>query len=562
MGKLQFLLMHSGAKSRTFWIGILGKMSVEALPAFGWLLVIAYFVFDLAIAWPYMILGALSVVFLQWWVGQTAKQSFLGAYEITHRLRGQLLTDVRRQPLATLTGKGLGEKMKLITSDLKQFEDIFSHLVADVVATLVMPALLLIGLAILAPLAACLMLFFILIACGVLLVAEKRFSQRATGYQQSQVKTANKILEYVACLPMLKTFGRSDRLSIPLCDEIENLRRNGLGLEWAGGAGVVAATLVLELSIPIVAGVTSLSVVDGTLAIGTWLVVVMASVACVRPFSRMAIYAALLRYMTKAAFRLYVLARAPQQSQHGESPHAFDLEVESLTHGFDGEHVLAGIDLSIAEGERVAIVGRSGSGKSTLLNLIAAFYMPTDGEIRIGGKNLSEVGTERWYQHLSYVTQDVQLFSGSLHENLLIAAPKASQYLLDQAISLAGLEDLLARLPKGMDTELGENGCQLSGGERQRVSIARAFLHDTPILLLDEFTSALDSDKQAQIMRSLNLLSEGKTVIMVAHRLNTVVDADRIIVLDKGRIVASGDHVALMESCEHYQSLWRASQLI
>ncbi|WP_070963912.1 ABC transporter ATP-binding protein [Vibrio sonorensis] len=558
MDKLNFLLKHSGAKQQQFWIGMAGKVIVELLPLVCWAMLFFFMLEGVFLGFITMLLLSLVVIGLQWWFGQSAKQSFLGAYDITYHLRNRLLLDVRGQPLATLMGKSLGEKMKLVTSDLKSFEEIFSHLVADFIAAWIIPVAMLVFLTVLNPVLGVVLGAVLVLSWVLLLSAEKGFSKAATHHHSVNLSNTDKLLEYLDCLPMLKTFGRSDHLAKPLNDKIEALRNSGLGLEWAGGTGVMGATFLLELSVPLVAFVGALDVAYGETAIGEWLVAVIAAVLTVRPFARLAVHSALLRFMMKSAGRLHRLATSPQQVKQGVAPKSFDIEIDNVSLSLGGEKVVNQIDLKIKQGEHVAITGSSGAGKSTLLHLIAAFHIPSEGRVRLGGKELDQVGTEEWYRHISYVTQDVQLFAGSLKDNLLIANKQASEEELNQVVYQAGLEDLVARLPDGLRSEIGENGSQLSGGERQRLSLARAFLHDTPVILLDEITSALDAETQNHVLDALRERCIGKTVVTVAHRLETIKDMDRIYHMDKGTIVEYGHHDELLESNGGYQRLWQA----
>ncbi|CAM3001430.1 ABC transporter ATP-binding protein [Vibrio neptunius] len=561
MTSIQILIRHSGISARQFWKGLAGKLVVEALPllVFGTLFV--WLLSPESVSW--LTVGAISlmVVVSQWWFGQSAKQTFLGAYSITHGLRSQLLTDIRRQPLAALKGKRLGEKMKLLTADLKQFEDIFSHLLADFISAWVVPFAMLLVIGLVDPVLGAVTLGIFVLALGVLMLAESTFSQRAQHHHSMNSEVSSRLLEYVDCLPMLRGFAQSERLAAPLCDKIEQQRAAGLGLEWAGGMGVLIATLITELALVLNLGLASLFLQSDQLTWPECLVVIVASVVCIRPLTRMTVYAALLRYMLNAADRLQALAQLPQQAAKGEAPAGHDIVIDDLYLTIDEQKILSGVNLTIPKGHRIAFVGPSGAGKSSLLDAIAAFHIPSSGSINIGGRSIDEIGTQHWYKLISYVTQDVQLLGGSLRDNLLLAKPEASSEELQQAIEAVGLSALVAGLPKGLDSHIGENGNQLSGGERQRVSIARALLHDAPILLLDEITSALDEATQNEVLASIARLSEGKTVITIAHRLDTVQHADTIYYLEDGKIVDSGAHDTLMAEGGGYQQLWLAGQV-
>jgi ABC-type multidrug transport system fused ATPase/permease subunit len=204
------------------------------------------------------------------------------------------------------------------------------------------------------------------------------------------------------------------------------------------------------------------------------------------------------------------------------------------------------------------LVGPSGAGKSTILSLAARFYDPTQGVIKLDGIPLPELAHEDLRRRVAVVTQEVFLFHASLRENICYGLPDASAEQVEAVIEAAQLRDVLARLPDGLETVVGERGYRLSGGEKQRVAIARALLRQAPYLLLDEATSSLDSQAEQQIQRALAQLLEGRTVIAIAHRLSTIQRADQILVVDQGRIVERGTHETLLEQSGRYQQLYRA----
>lgn len=562
MDSILFLYKYSGANSRSFWIGMIGKIITESLPIVCWLILFNFLLNaeNSNANFNIILLISIGLIAMQWLFAQSAKQSFIGAFDITHNLRKVLLKDLRSQPLSTLRSKGLGEKINLITNDLKMFEDIFSHLATDFIASWVIPIVMVTIIFTITPSIALAVTIIITLAWIVLIIFEKSFIKAANHHQKMNIDCANKTLEYIDCLPMLKSFGQSNKLAGPLCNQIETLRKSGLGLEWAGGIGVVLALLLLELSIPMIALMGSNEVNNGTLTNREWLVIVVAGVACIRPFMHMTVFSTLLRYMFNSAKRLHGLAISEQQPRKGVEPSSHGIKLTDINLTLEKKQVLREVNIEINQGEHVAIIGTSGAGKSSLLDIIAAFHIPSSGSIKIGGKTLNEIGTLNWYKKLSYVTQQVELFSGSLRDNLLIARKKASEADLSRVIEQVGLEELILRLPEGLESNIGENGNELSGGERQRLSIARALLKDAPIMLLDEVTSALDPQTQRQVMATLEEFYNQKTVITVAHRLSTIINADRIYLLENGSIEAVGNHNDLMNNSHHYQKMWESQK--
>ena len=226
-----------------------------------------------------------------------------------------------------------------------------------------------------------------------------------------------------------------------------------------------------------------------------------------------------------------------------------------------GEPVLKELSFTAPAGKLTAIVGDSGSGKSTILNLIAKYYEPQSGDISIGGQSIETVAAERVLEQISMVDQQVFLFDDTVRENIRHARPSATDHEVEAACRAAGCDGFIQKLEHGYDTPIGENGNFLSGGERQRLSIARAILKNSPILLLDEATASLDIENELAVKRAiLGLLSERKTVVMIAHTLSIVRNADQILVVADGNIAESGTHEELLARGGKYAAMWAAEQ--
>jgi ATP-binding cassette subfamily C protein CydCD len=228
---------------------------------------------------------------------------------------------------------------------------------------------------------------------------------------------------------------------------------------------------------------------------------------------------------------------------------------------FEYEHgipVLRNVSLELAPGKTTALVGPSGSGKTTLAHLLMRFWDPTSGAIFLNGHDLRDYTLDQLRAHIALVAQETYLFNASVRENLLLARPSASEGDLMEAVSRAGLGELLEMLPEGLDTIVGERGGLLSGGQRQRVAIGRAFLKNAPILILDEATSHLDTQNEALVRVALDDLKSDRTTLVIAHRLSTIREADEIVAIDRGRIVERGSHEALVARSGFYTDLVRA----
>lgn len=246
---------------------------------------------------------------------------------------------------------------------------------------------------------------------------------------------------------------------------------------------------------------------------------------------------------------------APLQAEYG----CIELERVCFEYPDDHNAVLNDLNLRIEAGERVALVGPSGGGKTTLCNLIPRFYDVTSGEIRIDGQNIREVTLKSLRDAIGIVQQDVYLFSGSVAENIAYGRPGAGLEEIRRAAALAGADEFIRELKDGYDTYVGERGVKLSGGQKQRISIARVFLKNPPILILDEATSALDNESETLVGQSLEKLAKGRTTLTIAHRLTTIKDYDRILVLEGDGIAEEGNHEELLAKKGIYYHLWNQS---
>ena len=235
-----------------------------------------------------------------------------------------------------------------------------------------------------------------------------------------------------------------------------------------------------------------------------------------------------------------------------------DITFENVCFAYnESKTVLKNINLSVKKGETIAIVGNSGGGKSTLVNLLPRFYDVTQGAVKFDGIDIRDFKLTELRDRMSVVFQDNFLFTGTIRENIMLANPNASKDDLNSVINASHLRELIEMLPNGLDTMLGERGTSLSGGQRQRIAIARAMIRNTPIIILDEATSALDNESEAIVQKALDNLMSNKTVFVIAHRLSTIKNADRIIVINDGKIVEEGSHEELLGRADgHYKHLY------
>ncbi|GAA2178937.1 ABC transporter ATP-binding protein [Brooklawnia cerclae] len=385
-------------------------------------------------------------------------------------------------------------------------------------------------------------------------------SQRELG--KADAETADRIVEYVQGLPVLKAAGqvgdRSERLVAAMQSQGKALRASIDEMTYSLTGAAVGANLA-------VAGVVA---VAAALALGaqmspiTVAAVVVAAAGLAEPLARAASLSAVFEASEAAMERVNgVLAIEPlPEPSEPRTLTGHDIRFDHVTFAYRGAQAPAVRDISITmrSGTLTAFVGPSGSGKTTMTKLITRFADPQEGSVSIGGTNIRDVTERELMSHIAVVFQDVYLFNTTIYDNVAMARPGASREDVLAALQAANCGELLARLPQGADTPVGEIGGQLSGGERQRVAIARALLKDAPIVLLDEPTSALDTESEVMVQEAIDALVADRTVVVIAHRLSTVAAADQIVVLEDGAVAEIGDHESLLRAEGRYASMWAA----
>jgi len=352
--------------------------------------------------------------------------------------------------------------------------------------------------------------------------------------------------------------------------ELEQLKQESIAYVAANrGAIRISSAFIPVIRMAILVGFVATLIYGGKLTLagelnaGAYSVLVFLTQRLLWPLTRLAETVDLFERAMASSRRILNLIEVPIRTRSGSRALPIDqvkgeLRFENLSFAYaNGAEVLHEINLHIAPGETIAVVGQTGSGKSTLMKLLLRFYAPTSGSIKIDGIDLTELNIPDLRAAFGLVSQDVFLFHGSVADNIAYGRPGATASEIEAAARAAEAHEFIQQLPQGYDTVVGERGQKLSGGQRQRVSIARAVLKDPPVLILDEATSAVDNETEAAIQRSMQVITQGRTTLVVAHRLSTIVNADRIYVLEQGRVTEQGSHTELIAANGLYAALWK-----
>jgi len=501
---------------------------------------------------PLSLLLAASVLrsVLLWAREVTAQR---GAVRVKSELRERLFGHLMKLGPAHAKGERTGELATTATEGVERLDAYFARYLPQTVLSVVVPLLIVVYVFPLDRSSAVLLLA----TAPVIPVMMILVGSYAEDHMKLQWTALSRLgagfLDAVQGLPTLKMFGRSGAEAEKVAAAGEEFRgRTMRVLKYAFLSGLVLEFMT-AMAIALVAVTLGVRVVSGSMPFEEAFVVLLLAPEFYKPLRELGVHRHAGMEGSAAADRIFEILNTPLPVSRGPKPGGLDprgLTIEFSRVGYaypDGDRpALSDLSLTLEAGTRTALVGRSGSGKSTLVNLLLRFMDPPCGEILANGVRVADLPVETWRENLALVPQRPHLFYGSVLENIRLAHPGASREEVERAAELAGAAGFIRNFPRGYETQIGDRGARLSGGEAQRVAIARAFLKDAPVLVMDEPTSSLDPGSEREIRAALERLARGRTVLVIAHRLNTVHGADRIAVLDGGRLAEAGTHEELV----------------
>ncbi len=482
----------------------------------------------------------------------------------TTRLRGtyrRLGDHLARLPIGWYAPGRVGEVSLLASRGVLQAMSVLAHVLSPYISAAVTPLTIVavmlafnwqLGLA---------ALLAVPVVTGIQLWTGRATAAADTERHHRDQQAAGRVIEYLQAQPVLRAGGRTTERFGLLDDSLRELQRASRRSMISALPGILGLSLTVQAIFTALLVLGTYLALGGTIGSAEVLTILVLATRCADPLLSLGDIGGQLRGAHAELTKLDTLLRTPPLPEPREpvEPARHDLEFDSVTFRHGDRTVIDRLSLTLPEGRRLAVVGPSGAGKSTLLQLLARFHDVDTGAIRIGGTDVRDIATQALMSRIAIVFQDVYLFDGTIEDNIRLGRPGATEAEVRAAATAARLDEVIERLPDGWSTAVGEGGTLLSGGERQRVSIARALLKDAPIVLLDEVTSALDPVNEAAVHEGIERLMAGRTVVMAAHRLRTVRDADHIAFLDDGRVLEEGTHEELLSRDGRYAAFWTIS---
>ena len=497
--------------------------------------------------------------------------SHVAAFRILYGLRVRLSEHIGKLPLGYLNNTSTGAIKKTMDQNIEKIEGFIAHTIPDLVnvmATVVVMLVIFFSLDVWLT-----VVCLAVVALSLFLQFSNFMGKKAKEfmgiYYDAQEKMSASAVQYVRGMPVVKIFGQSVRSFRQFNAEIQAYKTFALKCCDTYQNGMVAFTVLLNSMVTFILpiGILLMQASPQSLSLAVvWLFFIIMGPGMASPVYKLTFLGGNTRDINEGVSRIdHILEKQPlPEPEHPQTPSTYDVEFRHVSFAYENTEqgtrteALRDVSFVAPQGEITALVGPSGSGKSTVANLIPRFWDVEQGEILIGGVNIRQIAMEKLMELVSFVFQDTFLFYDTLYENIAVGSPDATKEKVVDAAKAAQCHDFIERLPQGYETRIGDKGVFLSGGEAQRICVARAILKNAPILVLDEATAFADPENEYKMQIALQSLMKGKTVIVIAHRLSSVVSAGKIVVMKEGRIAQNGKHEVLSVTDGTYKKMWDA----
>ena len=510
----------------------------------------------------YIVMGILTLVFMYILLSKEYVSLFNATYKESANLRSGIAENLAELPLAYFSKHDLSDLSQTIMSDVERIEHAMSHSIPKVVGMWlffpIMGIMMLIGnwkmgLAAMIPTLLCFLI--------TPLAKQKEVSEYSKYFGVLR-ENSELFQETIELQQEISSFNQSDKVKKTLYKKMEESERAHFKVELLSMIAVGLSSSLSYISVAVVIAVGVQLLIHGEISLLYLIGYIIGTIKVKELFDISREGMTEMSYIEPAVRRIKEIKSAVLQEGEDTELTRYDIEFNHVSFAYDKvSKVLKDVSFTAKQGEVTALVGVSGSGKTSVLRIVSRLYDYDGGSILIDGKDIKNISTDSLFKKISIVFQDVTLFNTSVLENIRLGRESATDEEVKEAAALANCMDFIEKLPEGFNTRVGENGAELSGGERQRLSIARAFLKDAPILILDEISASLDVDNEKKIQDSLNKLIKNKTVIIISHRLKSIENVDKIVVIDDGRVETAGTHKQLLEQSKVYKNLIEKTNL-
>lgn len=500
--------------------------------------------------WWYLVLAAILMIVMYVIARWQYNSTYVTVYDESAQRRIRLAEKLRKLPLAFFGERNLSDLTSTIMEDSSYLEQTFSHAVPQLFASIASMIIIAISLFCYDWRLAIALFWVVPLALATLLLARHRLDKAFVHLYKVKRGVTEQVQEGLECVQEIKSYSGEDAYNDSFGKRLKEYEKELISHELVAGVAVNLSVVLLKLGMPSVILAGAWLMQRGELSMFVYFAFLIVSAMVYNPIQEVCNNLAILSFLDVRINRMKEIEGMPtQEGSKDVTLDSFDIEMRNVAFAYEsGKQVLRNVSFTARQGEVTALVGPSGGGKSTTAKLIARFWDVDSGQIFVGGKDISKIDPETLMKYFAIVFQDVVLFNTSIADNIRIGRRDASGEEVRRVARLAQCDEFIERMPNGYDTIIGENGETLSGGERQRISIARALLKDAPVILMDEATASLDAENETKIQAGISELVRNKTVIIIAHRMRTVLNANHIVVLNGGVVSEEGTPSLLMEA--------------
>lgn len=498
--------------------------------------------------------------------GTSIWRAHRSAYNALTRLRLRIISHLQRLPLGFFQERKVGDLVNIINHDVEQIEIYLAHGLPEILSATLFPALLWVIIMVLDWRLGLSLISLLPVAFLLQMAVKTLWGKSFQYFMESTQKMSEDLLEYVATISVIKAFSneenRTERVLGGMRDYIRWVKRSMFSVT----VPMTLITMFLEGGIVVMTLIGLWMMSSGELTVARFILALILGGLFSSSFTKLATFQHFRIVYGQSLAKVQSITEVQTKDTADKKTDTTQTDVcfEHVTFSYPNkeDNALKDVCLQFPKGSHTVIVGESGSGKTTVASLMMGFWHPQTGTIRMGGENITELSERNIADYFSMVQQEFFLFNTTIRDNIRIGRPTATQKEVETAAQRAHIHDFIMGLPNGYDTLVGEAGVKFSSGEKQRISIARMLLKDSPIVILDEATAALDGENEKLIQEALDELQRNKTVITIAHRLNTIQDMERIVVMDKGQVVSKGTHQELMKDCSLYRNMTETQEQV